>query len=223
MMRINTLTLAAASIFFVAAVARAEDEPAATSPPSGVPPDAVSGLHGAEIVHLAPMHKPRWEYGFDLDATRVQGSFTPFVAAQWNYILKPIGTMIGVAAGATPMNVKKTYDGGKSDTSLFTWGVDARQDFYAEGAFSLGASIVAGSGVAYIREHDLGQASEIHGIAIRLFEPGAYVTFISYRSIEVGATGGLRMAIVDDNITQVKTADLTSIVFGLTFRERRAF
>ena len=179
------------------------------------------GVVGAEIARLPPVHKPHWEYGFDLDAVRVQSQFTAYLAAQWNYMLKPFDTMLGVAMSATPQTVKKAYVGGKSETALYTWGLDARQDFLNEGAFSLGASLVLGSGVAYVREHDVAKPTVIHGISIRHVEPGVYGTFVSYKSVEVGATAGLSLVMVDDNIKEIKSADLTSVVFGFTFRERR--
>ena len=175
------LILAGAVAAAAVAAPRAAAQGGTAAPASG---NETPGAAGAEITHVPPVHRPHWEYGFDLEATRVLDTFTPYIGAQWNYIFKPFDTMFGVAASAMPQQVSKEYadvgppaTSGKRKTSLYTWGLDVRQDFVADGYFTLGASVALGSGVAYIRDTPETKPSTIHGITVRHVEPGVYGTF----------------------------------------------
>lgn len=224
-MRAPAAVLMTASLLLFPLRAMAQDEAApavaegATGEAAGAPPAAATAATTMDVKQ--PVHYPSWSYAFDLRAATMASKFTPLLAAHWNKIFRSTDTEIGIAGAGMPQTVKVVDDDGKREYVQYSYGVDVAQAFLSNDDYRAGAGLVLGQGVGFVRTTPKAGKTRFKGVNYKLIEPSVYFTFFSWRSMDIGVSASMRIALAND-AADLKTKDVSSVTFGATFRERRS-
>jgi hypothetical protein len=208
-----------------------DEKPAAQ--PEGAPAAAApAGSSESSLPQMAPLHmhahalsnEDRWETGFDAklttlftrDATDI-ASPTVMLGAQWNYRF-PTDTFIGLSAAGMPTNNEDT---GSNNTqrsfSIYYAGLNLAQGLVSFDSWRASVTVSAGRGIVYVRSLPPNAAPTIGNTPFNYVEPGFYITFLQYSSLDIGAVVSYRMAMLA-NKDFATNSDLSSMAVGLTFR-----
>lgn len=169
-----------------------------------------------------------WENAFDVKFTDFYerkaadvGSPTLMLTAQWNYKLST-DTFLGFSANGMPQPQKRTVDGVKYSYSTYSGGLYLGQRVFDTKPYRLVVGVTGGRGIIYTRAKIPDQATKAEAKKYNVIEPGAYLTFIAYHGVEIGAAVSLRQAkLLDGETEQLKNDDLSAMAYGLTFRSQR--
>lgn len=204
------------SQLLLASESAAPQEPAQA--PAGT--DQVPSSQIREDHKIRTFYRERWENAFDLRSITIAQKSHYMIGAQWNRKAS-FGSMIGIGAIGTPTNITvRDKDAGLKDSySFYAGGLFIGHQIFDWRPFRLIAFVNGGKGIVYHRSEAAGVQTKIGSAQFTYLDPGAYVTFYSRSSIDVGLSLSAFAVKYDKEDDQhAKKSDIGGATVGLTFR-----
>lgn len=186
--------------------------------PAPVPAEAVPASADDSAEHkIRVFYRERWENAFDLRAITIAKQSHYLMGAQWNRKAS-FGSMIGIGAIGTPTNATIRKNGVKDTYSIYGLGGFIAHQIFDFRPFRLIAFVSAGQGILYHRNEVAGAEPTFGGAKFTYLDPGIYLTFYSWKSIDIGLSASAFAAKFEKN-KHVEDSDLGGATAGLTFRK----
>jgi hypothetical protein len=207
--------------FVSTALFAADDAAPETSSQDAVSPEPSLMPTGREEHKIRTFYRERWENAFDLRSISIAQKNHYMIGAQWNRKAS-WGSMIGIGAIGTPTNItiRKEDPRTKDSYSFYAGGLFIGHQVFDFRPFRLIAFVNGGKGIVYHRSEAEGAVTKIGSAQFTYLDPGAYVTFFSRDSIDVGLSVSAFAVSYDDKEDQhAKKSDIGGATVGLTFRK----